>query len=153
MPGLGTDNEFPSFSVVLTTFFSFEPRSGDMAPTPPSWFALMAWPSPQGTIWRDTLGQLEQYLRYYYRLLFYWNCSNAFTVLPRLGSRFCNTEVQPTPPKSKSWINSWCFYQLSQLSLGGWYIHSKIGSLDDHRDTGVLYHILLSSDTTKIPKK
>ena len=34
------------------------------------------------------------------------------------------------------------------------YIHSLIGSLevDDHSDTGVQYHILLSSDTTKITK-
>ena len=34
-------------------------------------------------------------------------------------------------------------------------LHSIIGSLDDHRDTGdtgAPYHILLSSDTTKIPK-
>ena len=33
------------------------------------------------------------------------------------------------------------------------YIHSLLGSLDDHSDTGVPYHIWLSSDTTKITKK
>ena len=48
------------------------------------------------------------------------------------------------------------FSTVEPIELGGGgmilYICSMIGSLDDHRDTGVPCHILLSSDTTKIPK-
>ena len=48
------------------------------------------------------------------------------------------------------------FSSVEPIEFGGggvWYIHSIIGPLDDHRDTGVPYHILLSSDTTTNSKK
>ena len=90
-----------NFSILkwFQTFFLIRAKfKGDISPIPPPWFAFMAWPLPQGTILRDTLGQLEQCQRYY-RLLLFGNFSNndVFTVLSRLnscdglGSRFCDT--------------------------------------------------------------